>query len=327
MADTKVSALTEVSVAELEDLLYLVEDPTGTPTSRKLSGSRLGGMLDPGCNGGRLTLTSALPVTTADVTGATTIYFTPYRHNRISLFDGTRWRRYVFAELSLALGTLTSGKPYDVFLYDNAGTLTLEFLVWTNDTTRATALARQDGVWCKTGALTRRYLGTFYTTATTTTEDSGAQRYLWNAENRVLRPLQRFETTGTWTWATGLTYHQANAAAANQVALIVGLLEDAIRIHLSVKGETSSAGDSALAAIGEDSTTAPIATAGAASGKSESASVSKALVAEFVGLPSAVGRHAYVWLEAVTGGTATFYGAVTSTILRNRYGLTGHVLG
>ncbi len=43
---------------------------------------------------------------------------------------------------------------------DSSGTPTLEALVWTNDTTRATALVRQDGVWSKTGALTRRYLGT-----------------------------------------------------------------------------------------------------------------------------------------------------------------------
>jgi hypothetical protein len=136
------------------------------------------GEIDIGIVEGRLTLTSGVPITTSDVTGATNVYFTPYRGNRIALFDGTGWRKYQFTELTLALGTLTSGLPYDVFIYDNAGTLTLELLAWTNGTTRATAIALQDGVPSKTGALTRRLLGTFVTTSTTATEDSDSNRYL-----------------------------------------------------------------------------------------------------------------------------------------------------
>ena len=46
---------------------------------------------------------------------------------------------------SLALGTLTSGKNYDVFGYVSGGALTLESLVWTSDTARATAVTLQDG--------------------------------------------------------------------------------------------------------------------------------------------------------------------------------------
>jgi hypothetical protein len=138
----------------------------------------------------RLTLTTAVPVTTSDVTGATTIYCTPFNGNSIALYDGTNWNLRQSAEFSIALGTLTSGKPYDVFCYDNSGTPTLELLAWTNDTTRATALTRQDGILCKSGALTRRYLGSFYTTSTTTTEDSFVKRYLFNYYNRVEKPLR-----------------------------------------------------------------------------------------------------------------------------------------
>jgi hypothetical protein len=137
----------------------------------------------------RLTLTTGVPVTTADVTGATTIYCTPYRGNTIALYDGTNWNMRTSSEFSLALGVLTASRPYDVFCYDNAGVPTLEFTAWTNDTTRATALVMQDGVLSKTGALTRRYLGTFYTTATTTTEDSATKRLLINYYHQVERPL------------------------------------------------------------------------------------------------------------------------------------------
>jgi hypothetical protein len=145
--------------------------------------------------GGRLTLTSGTPVTTSDVTGATSIYYTPYVSNVISLWTGARWQPIEFSEYTLALGTLTSGKPYDVFAYLSSGVLALEMLAWTNDTTRATAITIQDGRYCKSGDKTRLYLGTFYTTATTTTEDSAANRYLWNAYNRA--PHAQASAVGT----------------------------------------------------------------------------------------------------------------------------------
>lgn len=176
----------------------------------------------------RLTLTSGTSVTTSDVTGATTMYLTPHVGNNIGLYDGTQWKVFQTAEISLALGTLTNALPYDVFAYDNAGTVTLEFTAWTNGTTRATALVRQDGVWSKTGALTRRYVGTFYTTATTTTEDSLAKRFLWNANNRVDRKLISENATGhtyvTDTWRA----FNGTADSTTQSYFVIGLSEDII---------------------------------------------------------------------------------------------------
>lgn len=143
--------------------------------------------------GGRLTLTTAVPVTTSDVTGATTVYYTPYLHDKITLWNGTRWITVDFSEVSTALGTLTNQLPYDVFGYLSAGALTLEKLAWTNTTTRATAVTLQDGRYCKSGDKTRLYLGTFFTTTTTTTEDSLANRLLFNMYNRVQRALKSTE--------------------------------------------------------------------------------------------------------------------------------------
>jgi hypothetical protein len=179
------------------------------------------GEIDNGVCEGRLTLDNTAPVTTSDVTGATSVYFMPYNGNRIALFDGTGWRKYQFTTLTLALGTLTSGLPYDVFIYDNAGTLTLELLAWTNGTTRATALVFQDGVYCKTGALTRRYLGTFYTTSTTQTEDSGLNRLLWNMYNRVPRQGYVQSTTGH-TYGSATTRYWNNDSTM-KVSAVLGL--------------------------------------------------------------------------------------------------------
>jgi len=253
----------------------------------------------------RLTLTSATPVTTADVTGATTIYCTPYKGNQIALYDGSStWNTRTSAEFSLALGTLTSGKPYDVFCYDNAGTPTLEFLAWTNDTTRATALVYQDGVLVKSGATTRRYLGTFYTTATTTTEDSASKRYLWNYYNRIRRSLVKTDATASWTYATG-SYRQGNNSAANQVEAIQGVAEDIVDIMVSTTSSISAASGSPPAGVGVDSVTVnsaqQISTSIAVSGAAFCTSV-----ARYKSVP-AVGRHYYAWLE--TGAAnLTLYG-------------------
>lgn len=174
-------------------------------------------------SGGRLTLTSATPITTTDVTAATTLYFTPYGLNgdKISLYDGTNWATYTFSQLSLALGTLSSGFNYDVFVYNNAGTLTLETAVWTNDTTRATSLTLTNGIYLKTGALTRRFLGTFRTTSTTTTEDSIAKRFVWNFNNRVEKALYKNGTTShTYTTAS---WRNWNNDATLRIEFILGI--------------------------------------------------------------------------------------------------------
>lgn len=203
---------------------------------------------------GRLTLTTALPVTTADVTAATTVYFTPYKGNRIGLYDGTSWVPNVFAEISLALGTVTSGLPYDFFAYDNAGTVTLEKLAWTNGTTRATALVLQDGVLVKTGATTRRYLGTIYTTSTTTTEDSLLKRFVWNYYHRVPRNLL-YSTSGTHTYSTA-TWRQWNATAGAKVEFILGFVEQAMTGFVGMKASNSVGGVLLGTGFGIDSTTA-----------------------------------------------------------------------
>ena len=90
MADSKLTALTELSVVALDDITYVVDDVAGTPTSVKLSLNRLGGLFLPGLCGGRLTTESGVPVSTSDRTSPGTLYLTPFVHNRVALYDGTR---------------------------------------------------------------------------------------------------------------------------------------------------------------------------------------------------------------------------------------------
>lgn len=205
---------------------------------------------------GRLTLTTGVPVTTADVTAATTLYFAPYLGNRITLYDGAKWQERSFSQVSIAVPATTS-QMYDVFVYDNAGTVTLELTAWTNDTTRATALVLQDGLYAKTGALTRLYLGSFRTTGVSgQTEDSVTKRYVWNYYNRVERRLLKNVATNSWTY-TLATWRQANASTANQVEFVIGVAEGMVILDIGAITQNNTGGVYVGNAIGLDSTTTP----------------------------------------------------------------------
>jgi len=78
---------------------------------------------------GRLTLGAGTPVTADNVSSATSIYYTPFKGNKISLYDGTRWKMYSFTEGTLTVPS-TVYRNADVFIYDNSGTLTLESVNW-----------------------------------------------------------------------------------------------------------------------------------------------------------------------------------------------------
>lgn len=268
-----------------------------------------------GVCGGRLTLTAGLPVTVTDVTGATAVLFSPYGVGlgNIGLYDGSaNWTILPFVETSLALGTLTSGLPYDIFAYNNSGVMALELLAWTSASARATALVLQNGVLSKTGALTRRYLGTFFTDSTTTTSDAGAGsatsgRHLYNYYNRVPRFVSRVESTATWNYTTA-TVRQANGSTANQIQVMQGVAEGAIDLTLDASMSNTNAGVTVSVGIGEDSTTTY------AAGTVVSAAVANDALAFSRRLSKipAVGHHIYSWNEWSTAtGTTTWTGVLT----------------
>lgn len=194
--------------------------------------------VDAGLQEFRLTLTTGVPVTTADVTAATTLYLTPYNGNRIALYDGaSAWNERASAQMSIAVPA-TTGTNYDVFVYDNGGTPTLELTAWTNDTTRATALTYQDGVLVKTGATTRRYVGSFRTSGVSgQTTDSLANRLVWNCNNRVDRQARGTFSADRATAST--TYVELNSEI--RMGFVVGVSEDALSLNTtgSVAGDAN----------------------------------------------------------------------------------------
>jgi hypothetical protein len=165
------------------------------------------------------------------VTAAANVYWTPYHGNQIGLYNGSSWDPITFSEITISLASgFVTNKNYDVFGYNNSGSLALETLAWTSDSARATALVLQDGISSKSGVLTRRFLFTFRTVTATTTEDSEFRRFLWANDNRVQRSLYKSDGTSHTIGATNFVGQYFNSNSANKVEFVHGLAEDAVML-------------------------------------------------------------------------------------------------
>lgn len=198
---------------------------------------------------GRLTLESGVPISTTDQSAKATLYYTPYIGDQIAIYNGSSWDRLTFTELSLSLAGYTASKPYDIFIYSNSGTPTLESLIWTDGTTRATALVRQNGILCKTGALTRRYLGTIYINASGgQTEDTLTQRFVWNYYNRVNKSMVKSD--GTYNRYSTNTWRYYNNDSTLKMEAIIGYVEDNVSWIIGGSGNSDNASKSWGVGIG-----------------------------------------------------------------------------
>lgn len=309
MADTKTTGLTANTAPLLTDIMYLVDDPGGSAASQKITLQNLRRQLFPyGVCGGRLTLTTGVPVTTADVSGGTHVYFTPYSSSfgcgQIGLYDGSAgWDVINFTEYDLNIAAYTASKPYDLFAYNNSGALAIEGLVWTNSTTRATALTTQDGILVKTGATTRRYLGTIYVNSSGgQTDDADARRNVWNYYNRVTKRLFFRESTehtyGTATWRAW------NNSAVNIIQLTIGVCEDAVALSIWTEAKAGNAANPLYVGIGYDAVNAE-------AEANMRVAISATTIFD-IGHSShnftAVGNHYYAPIEyVIAGANATLY--------------------
>ena len=264
--------------------------------------------------GGRITLGSQF---------GSVVLYNPTVHGMISLLSGGDWKVFNMAALSLGLDLsgMSANSQHDIFLYDNAGTLTLVSNQWTNATTRQTAISQVDGIWVQTSNTARRYLGTVRANATPTFEDTEAHRYVWNAYNRIPLAMKVLEGTNSWTYTT-TAFRQANGLAANALDFVIGLTGDMVEAEVHALFAATAANIAVASGIGLDSTTGNWTSIyGAVSPAANVLAVSRTV---YRGAPS-IGRHLLNWLEYGNTGV-TFYGdnnAPTS----QQSGISGWLLG
>jgi hypothetical protein len=207
--------------------------------------------------GGRLTLASATPVLITDVLNVSIVFYTPYLHDLIPIYDGTGWAMFRFPELSndTTLSAPNSGPAvgvadsnYDLFVWNDAGTLRLtRGPLWTSNTVRSggTALVRIEGTLLNAVAITNgpaiqrgTYVGTirlgagadlFWKLGGKAVGGSSGYFNVWNMYNRRVVEAQSRESTISWTYAGGIFLWRAiNNALNNRVSYVVGLAEDPV---------------------------------------------------------------------------------------------------
>lgn len=292
----------------------------------------------PGIPNGRLTLTTNVPVTTTDVTAATSVYYTPYNGAIIYLYNGASWSQFSLSQLTLALdsnsghtGYQQSGKNFDLFVVNDSGTLRLGTgPAWSSDTSRGTGagtteLTLQNGFYVNANSMTLRYgsasgdtltaavgtallVGSMRATANGQTEDSLLKRFVFNIYNRVKKPAYALEGTASWNYTTA-TYRPYNNNTANRIETLFGLNTESVHVVGIGMGGNSSGGVVSVN-IGVDSTTTAsgnnaIVFAGAGIG---------ALTADYDGFPG-LGYHYFQlleWSQAV--GTTTFQGKTSVSV-------------
>lgn len=194
--------------------------------------------------GGRLSLEAGVPVSATDQSSVETIRYVSYVHNVVPLWDGVEWVPITFTETALALGTLISARPYDVFAFLSDGALALELLAWTNNTTRATAVTLQDGRYCKSGDKSRLLLGSFYSSSTTATMDTAQRRFVSNAYNQV--PRRMFASVPGESTSSGTIAEIDNTGADTFPRLgVMATLLTSSPFAATVAGASSVAGDMA----------------------------------------------------------------------------------
>jgi hypothetical protein len=249
--------------------------------------------------GGRLTLTTGTPVTTADVTAAATLYYTPYKHDMISLYDGARWIPKTFAELSLNIAAYTASKPYDIWAYLNSGAVALDSTVWTNATTRATALAYQNGRYVKSGAATRLYLGTIYVNSSGgQTDDSVTKRNVFNYYNRVRRYFSKADANSHTYNSTTIRYWNNDTTLL--VEYMLGVVEDVQDWQLYAQINASNAASPTRALLTYDGSTSIDVTMPYATNADTIPPQGWAVAATAM---SAIGRHTVGIMEYITAST------------------------
>jgi hypothetical protein len=334
------SGSSQVSIAaSYEEMLWFDDAQTFTAAQQSNIQTNLGvGASEPS---GRLTLTSATPVLTETVSGASTIYLTPYKGNMAPVWNGSSWYWLPFAELSQALSDATkspaaagASSAYDMLQWRDGTTWRCtRGPAWSNVTTRGTGAGTTELVW-QNGYLVNKYdisngpaagyglyRGSICTNASSTVDFTfgglGAGGVagvlnIWNNYNRARVATRVADSTDSWTYGTA-SFRAANNSTTMRVTFFVGLIDDIIAAKYSAVGGGAGGGGSE-AGVGLNSTTAFSGVPGLLS----VTGMATSFVGNYEGFPTLGQNYVQALESRDTATTATFYGdAGVPTFVQN----------
>lgn len=278
---------------------------------------------------------STTPGIPADGT-STTIALEPYIHGQIGLYNGTGWLLFdLSAGLSIAVPA-TTATGYDIYVNYNAGTPILSLVAWGGLNTPPTR-DLQNGVLVQHLTPGNRLVGCFQTGGTSgQTSDRASERFVWNLNNQLPRPLFAQVPATSWTLAAVTTWRPADNSVVNgaaRVAFFIGLANQTVNLAMSQPWDytTSAAANNRVgleSAIAIDSITTPSSSVAGGQNVFVSSTVNSGGTNAVGYAPSGLtaGNHFATMLEQVTfaSGTSlyTIYGngspgdSLTGTIVQ-----------
>lgn len=241
----------------------LVESSTGSLIS--LSGSAtcmivpvVQDVVAPSAGGCRLTLSSAVPVMpSTSVTGATTVYLTPYLGAYVPVWDGGSYIAQPLSEISQATTDTTKSPAaavantcYDMLAWVDGTTLRCtRGWPWASDTSRGTGagsaqVSNVGGLYVNAAPVTNgpaagmgTVVGTIRTNGASQVDwapqpgaaagGSNARVGVWNFFNRRPVTLNSRDSTGSWSY-TSATARALNNSNSNRLSFVSGFAEDGI---------------------------------------------------------------------------------------------------
>jgi len=173
--------------------------------------------------GGRLSTSSSDSINDGS---SSTLYYTLYANNKISIFKNGTWRQYNFSNnvLSINSAQFTSPGVYDIFIGVVDDDLVLSKTAWSGNT-RLISLIYQDGILINSVDNSSLYVGTIYFDSMF--NDLPIYRWIWNYYNKMNRSLaltitDPFVSTSTSTW---------DVAVMSIMSLVNGQLNEFVSIN------------------------------------------------------------------------------------------------
>lgn len=135
---------------------------------------------EPAINGLRLSISAGVGVVDGSGTNIRAMW---YKSSTIALYDGSAWiSRSADPKPSVAVPT-TLNAEFDIYAYWDGSGVKLELAPWASPKTF------QDGVYVRSGDVSRRYLGSVGTGNFGSVQDEPEARLIWNQDNRVPRAV------------------------------------------------------------------------------------------------------------------------------------------
>lgn len=283
---------------------------------------------------GRLTLSAGTPVMTADVTGATSVFYVPYNGSLVPIWTGAAWADTTFTSLSVSLSGTSANGVYDIFVFLNSGVAAICLgPAWSTAIARGTGagttqIAQTNGLWVNSfqiagtngsssftvPAAQATYVGTV---AITTTAGQTSMQFkpsaaaggtgnflgLWNAYGRVTYTAFCRDNTASWTPAG--SWGAMDASNSNSISFVDGLAQSTVNCYLGMQAKASTnVADLQTIGVVLDSRTATPEVAAQLNGNGTVALIGMVSVSDFFG--PQIGRH-YVQAMEI-GNNSTGYG-------------------